>query len=95
MRVNNDMLCDLAALVEFDDSSLLAASNGSQPEGGARLAARFLRYAFIPGLGVGHPAILYDEARRRGSCSVDEECACGRGRGRRAWCMIAGGVLLP
>jgi hypothetical protein len=62
MRVNNDMLCDLAALVELDDSSLLAPANGSRPEGGGRLAARFLRFAFVPGLGVGHPAILYDEA---------------------------------
>jgi hypothetical protein len=67
MRVNNDMLCDLAALVEFDDASLLAAAAANASEAGnGRLAVRFLRYAFIPGLGVGHPAILYDEARRGG-----------------------------
>lgn len=48
MRINNDLLCDLAAVLEFDDS---------QP---GRLSGRFLRYTFVPGLGVGHPAILYD-----------------------------------
>lgn len=72
MRVNNDMLCDLAAVIEFDDSSLLPAA--PQPEGqqGGQQAAqkgqlqgRFLRYTFVPGLGVGHPAILYDEVGSR------------------------------
>jgi len=48
MRVNNDLACDLAAVLEFDDS---------QP---GRLIGRFLRYTFVPGLGVGHPAIVYD-----------------------------------
>lgn len=52
MRVNNDLMCDLAALVEFDDRDL----------GGKGLASRFLRYTNIPGLAVGHPAILYDNA---------------------------------
>ena len=75
MRVNNDMLCDLAAIVEFDDSSLLPAV--AQPEvqqtqqqqeqqeaaQKGQLQGRFLRYTFVPGLGVGHPAILYDEVR--------------------------------
>ncbi|KAI3424245.1 hypothetical protein D9Q98_009601 [Chlorella vulgaris] len=69
MRVNNDMLCDLAALVEYDDSSLLPPANASAPAdgkdgkggGNGKLGVRFLRYAFIPGLGVGHPAIVYDE----------------------------------
>ncbi|KFM26921.1 hypothetical protein F751_4982 [Auxenochlorella protothecoides] len=48
MRVNNDLMCDLAALVEYDDS---------EP---GRLRSRFLRYTNIPGLAVGHPSILYD-----------------------------------
>jgi hypothetical protein len=48
MRVNNDLACDLAAVLEFDDS---------QP---GRLVGRFLRYTFVPGLGVSHPAIVYD-----------------------------------
>lgn len=80
MRVNNDMLCDLAAVIEFDDSSLLPAA--PQPEGqqGGQQAAqkgqlrgRFLRYTFVPGLGVGHPAILYDEVGSRGPLV----CSCG------------------
>ncbi len=65
MRVNNDMLCDLAALVEFDDASLRPAGAGIGAAGAngtdGQLAGRFLRYTFVPGLGVGHPAILYDE----------------------------------
>jgi hypothetical protein len=73
MRVNNDMLCDLAALVEYDDSSLLPPANASAPAdgkdgkggGNGKLGVRFLRYAFIPGLGVGHPAIVYDEVGAR------------------------------
>ncbi|EFN53516.1 expressed protein [Chlorella variabilis] len=60
MRVNNDILCDLAALVEFDDASVAAAAAANASAASARLAVRFLRYAFIPGLGVGHPAILFD-----------------------------------
>ena len=81
MRVNNDLLCDLAALIEYDDTSLQqqpqpgTASSGDSPAGGAaaggaaagggELKGRFLRYAFVPGLGVGHPAIQYDEVGGR------------------------------
>ena len=100
MRVNNDLLCDLAALIEYDDSSLqqqqqaqaqqqaqqqqaqqqqaspsatgnpgganasepaAAGAAAAAPGGGGELKGRFLRYAFVPGLGVGHPAIQYDE----------------------------------
>ncbi|KDD75839.1 hypothetical protein H632_c476p1, partial [Helicosporidium sp. ATCC 50920] len=53
MRVNNDWMCDLAALVEYDDEGVAL---------GGAFTARFLRYATVPGLGVGHPAIVYDEA---------------------------------
>ena len=49
MRVNNALLCDLAALIEYDDVSVPG-----------RLTGRFLRYAFVPGLSVAHPALLYD-----------------------------------
>ena len=79
MRVNNDMLCDLAAVIEFDDSGLLPAApqpegQQAQPEGTqaqkGQLRGRFLRYAFVPGLGVGHPAILYDEVRAAACCSA-------------------------
>jgi hypothetical protein len=52
-QVNNDMLCNLAAVVEYDDS---------KP---GKFMGRFLRYAFIPGLSIAHPSILYDEV---GSC---------------------------
>jgi hypothetical protein len=51
MRVNNDLLCDLAALVEYDDVSVPG-----------QLTGRFLRYASVPGLSVAHPALLYDAA---------------------------------
>jgi hypothetical protein len=77
MRVNNDLLCDLAALIEYDDTSLQqqpqpgtassgdaaagGAAAGGAAAGGGELKGRFLRYAFVPGLGVGHPAIQYDE----------------------------------
>lgn len=65
MRVNNDVLCDLAALVEFDDATLRPAGTGIGAAGAngtsGQLVGRFLRYTFVPGLGVGHPAILYDE----------------------------------
>ena len=87
MRVNNDMLCDLAAIVEFDDSGLVPAM--PQPEGQqqqqqqqqeaaqkGQLQGRFLRYTFVPGLGVGHPAILYDEVRT---------VACAFGAQRFGW----------
>lgn len=67
MRVNNDVLCDLAALVEFDDAPLRPAGAGIGAAGAngtaGQLAGRFLRYTFVPGLGVGHPAVLYDEVR--------------------------------
>jgi len=46
-RVNNDLLCNLAAVVELDDAS--------------GLDARFLRYTSVPGLSIAHPAILFDE----------------------------------
>ncbi|KDD75838.1 hypothetical protein H632_c476p0, partial [Helicosporidium sp. ATCC 50920] len=52
MRVNNDWMCDLAALVAYDDH--LADQGGG-------FHGRFLRYTNVPGLGVGHPAIVYDE----------------------------------
>jgi hypothetical protein len=60
MRVNNDLVCDLAALVEFDDAALSLQSGGSAPTG--ELKGRFLRHTFIPGLSVAHPAILYDNS---------------------------------
>lgn len=46
--MNNDIHCGLAAIVEFDDSD---------PD---RITGRFVRMASIPGLGIAHPAILYD-----------------------------------
>lgn len=49
MRVNNDLACDLAAVLEIDDSD-----PASPPVG------QFQRYTFIPGLGVSHPSIVYD-----------------------------------
>lgn len=48
LRVNNDLFCDLAAITVMDDS---------QP---GDFTHKFLRYKNIPGLGIGHPAILYD-----------------------------------
>lgn len=85
MRVNNDMLCDLAALLEFDDSSL-AGANATHP---GQLTGRFLRYAFIPGLGVGHPAILYDEVSG-GSGAGLWGWLRGGGAGPRVWAATAG-----
>ena len=61
MRINNDMVCDLAALVEYDDSSLRRQDEIKNGKAKGTLSGRFLRYASIPGLGVAHPAILYDE----------------------------------
>jgi hypothetical protein len=67
MRVNNDLMCDLAALLEIDDSAARAASAAAETDTDAAHLppplpkARFLRYTSIPGLGVSHPAILYDE----------------------------------
>ena len=48
MRINNDVNCDLAAITELEITN-------AKPE------MRFVRYAFVPGLGVGHPAIIFDE----------------------------------
>lgn len=68
MRVNNDLMCDLAAVVEYDDSSFLDESVGpgwgqkgapGAPDQPA-LKARFLRYTNIPGLSVAHPSVVYD-----------------------------------
>ena len=42
LRVNNDLFCDLAALVTLDDS---------RP---GLLTAKFLRYTNVPGLAVRH-----------------------------------------
>lgn len=48
MRVNNDVFCDLAAILEFTATE-------------KQLKAKFLRYTSIPGLGIAHPTIVYDE----------------------------------
>ena len=48
LRVNNDNFCDLAALTTFNDSAP------------GVLKAEFLRYRNVPGLAIGHPAIIYD-----------------------------------
>ena len=48
LRVNNDVFCNLAALIQVDDSDE------------KNITAEFLRFASIPGLSVSHPAITYD-----------------------------------
>ncbi len=48
-RVNNDLFCNLAAVAEVDDS---------QP---GNLSGKFLRYTSIPGLGIAHPGIVFDD----------------------------------
>ena len=49
MRVNNDKVCSLAAVVEFKDSD---------PK---NITGRYAHHKFIPGLSQGHPSIVYDE----------------------------------
>lgn len=49
LRVNNDQFCDLAALILVDDISIPGT-----------VTAKFLRYKNVPGLAVGHPAVIYD-----------------------------------
>ena len=54
LRVNNNAMCNLGAVVAFSDK----ASDGTRlrsPRG------RFLRYTFAPGLSVAHPAIVFDQ----------------------------------
>ena len=48
LRINNDNFCDMAALAIFDDSTPGVLKN------------EFLRYKNVPGLAIGHPAIIYD-----------------------------------
>jgi hypothetical protein len=50
MRINNDLFCDLAAITVFDDTRA----------GEGVFTNTFLRYKNIPGLAIGHPAIIYD-----------------------------------
>lgn len=59
LRVNNDVHCNLAALVTVNDSAL------TQPDAAPAATAdvphaRFERFAFLPGLSVAHPAIVWD-----------------------------------
>ena len=51
LRMNNDVHCNLAAIVDVHDSA-----TSDRPD-----VPQFSRLAFIPGLSIAHPAILWDD----------------------------------
>jgi len=56
LRVNNNVNCNLGAIVTVKDSQTW---NSSLAPG--QLQSEFQRYTFAPGAGIAHPAVLYDE----------------------------------
>lgn len=52
LRVNNDVLCNLAAIIAVDDTWAMPP------------VATFSHLAFLPGLSVAHPAIVWDAPSR-------------------------------
>jgi hypothetical protein len=52
LRVNNDVLCNLAAIIAVDDTAAMPP------------VAAFSHLAFLPGLSVAHPGIVWDAPSR-------------------------------